>query len=487
MAFQDWVENAPSFVTTYDVSLGIAEWQRFYARYTAGRGNSRQLVRVIEIAIQHGVKSILVETRYIDADWRSEHARFYSTTYRRYPSVAHRAHFFTEALPGDIGDLSSLIDSYKGYTILRPLPSQPVGRTMIEPPPELALGTRCEAIETVDVLGWRMSVRGMPFISQDAQYLRCAHADLWMVLRHAYLRHQLGQRLPSEIHDATVGGVVVARQVPSGGLSVQQMMAGMSTLGLSPALLPLPQSQQESESLGLLGLFGIICRYVNSNITPIVSSDNHVWLVVGYTRAASAAHPNVTLYRHDDAAGPYVRVDNPWQEPATAHQPWRQVMLPLPPKIYMTAERAETIGRWWFERWMQSVPTTNPMVGSKNHDALTFRTYGINSSDFKWALNGRVGFDSEVARAYRLTPFPRNLWVVEAVDRLRRRADAPSVWGEVIIDPTASHYATPQEPGIIAAHAPGFWWVTSPDDDSEDSGGCSEEPYDSGRPDFSRI
>jgi hypothetical protein len=97
VAFADWAESPPDFITRYDVSAG-GDWNRFYNRYTAG-GVNAPLLRVIEIAMLHGVQSVLVETRYIDADWRSEHARFYSTTYTRYPSVAHRAHFFTKPLP----------------------------------------------------------------------------------------------------------------------------------------------------------------------------------------------------------------------------------------------------------------------------------------------------------------------------------------------------------------------------------------------------
>src|ERR1700733_709020 len=80
--------------------------------------------------------SVLVETRYIDADWRSEHASFYSTTYVRYPSVAHRANFFSEPLPSDLGDLAALQSACRGYVVLRPLKSSPVGRAMITPPPE---------------------------------------------------------------------------------------------------------------------------------------------------------------------------------------------------------------------------------------------------------------------------------------------------------------------------------------------------------------
>ncbi|WNG81745.1 hypothetical protein C6A86_026920 [Mycobacterium sp. ITM-2016-00316] len=484
-AFNDWAENPPAFVTTYDVKQDPAGWQNFFSRYTAGRGNPA-LLQVIKVVASYNVESILVETRYIDADWRSEHSRFYSTTYSRYPSIAHRAHFFTAPLPADLGDLSAITDHYKGYTVLRPLPSQPVGRTMIEPPAELVDGTRCEAIENVDVLGWPMTVRGMPFISQDAQYLRCAHSDVWMVLRHAYLRHQLGRKLPAEIHEATRGGNVVARQVPSEGLTHQQMMAGMATLGLSPATLALPQTSSENQAAGFLGLYPILCRCVNSNISPIVFSDNHVWLVVGYTRQPSGAHPNLTLYRHDDAAGPYMRVNDPWNEPSISHQPWRQVIIPLPPKIYMTGERAEVMGRWWFEQWLQSASSTNLLRQVQDRGDLTFRTYNADSSDFKFGLGGRAGLDPEVARRYRMAPWPRNLWVVEAVDRTLRGQSGGSVLGEVIVDPTANHYPSKHEPGILAAHAPGFWWMTVPDEATDVQGICTETFYESGRVDLSK-
>src|SRR5918995_1210962 len=70
----------------------------------------------------------------------------------------------------------------------------------------------------------------MPFLSQDAEYLRCAHAVLWMVLRHTHLAHGLPRHLTAEVHDAALGGVIVGRQVPSEGLSVQQMLAGATPL-----------------------------------------------------------------------------------------------------------------------------------------------------------------------------------------------------------------------------------------------------------------
>ncbi len=175
--------------------------------------------------------------------------------------------------------------------------------------------------------------------------------------------------------------------------------------------------------------------------------------------------------------------------PGTSHShnisPWVQALLPLPPKIYMTAERAELSGRWWFDRWLSTAPPSNPAVVAKSSNNLTFRAYGIDSSEFKFGLASRSGFDSTVAIKYRKTPLPRNLWVIEAMDRSLRNSTADCVLGEVLIDPTASYKATPDEPGIIAAHAPGFLWTMTPDVDIDSQETCATTPYASGRPVYS--
>jgi len=58
-------------------------------------GQRRPLVlkQVLGHAYAAGAQTAVIEYRYIDADYRDEHSRFYSTTFRRYPSVAHRIHF----------------------------------------------------------------------------------------------------------------------------------------------------------------------------------------------------------------------------------------------------------------------------------------------------------------------------------------------------------------------------------------------------------
>ena len=411
---------------------------------------------------------IVKEPRYIDADWRSQLARFYNGAFRRYPSVCHRLHFFTQQVDPDLADLADLQAAYRGYTVLRPLPVAPVGRTMIVPPPELSDAVRCEVQEKVDLFGWPFSVTAMPFISQDTQLLRCAHAALWMVLRHCAFVHGLPRRLPAEIHDAALGGVIVGRQLPSDGLSAFQLISAMSALGLSPTGKRLPQSATDEKSAGPLRLYGMVCRYINSRLPPVIISTTHAWVVVAYRRTPSSGNPVVQLWRHDDARGPYLPVDDPWNEPETAHQPWVSAYLPLLPKAYLDAERAEAVGRSWATIFQKSALYKGSTLEEAdtrrdNFEQSTLRTFLLESTRFKQGLSAR-GVPEPLASLLRRTPMSRYIWIIEVVDRRERSAGMPDVLGEVILDATLTQFEPLDDPAaILALHVDSFAFVSGID------------------------
>jgi hypothetical protein len=453
--------------TIFDMTSPGA-WEALVSDYTYPNGDA-PLNRIFEIARLHGVTTIVKEPRYIDADWRSQLARFYNGTFRRYPSVCHRLHFFTKPVPSDLEDLSGLQDAYRGYAVLRPLPLSPVGKTMISPPPDMDDAVRCESTETVDLFGWPFEIRSMPFISQDTQFLRCAHAALWMVLRHAHFSHGLPQRLPAEIHDAATGGVMVGRQLPSDGLSGYQLFSAMTSLGLSPTSKPLAETPDENETLGNLRLHGMICRYVNSSLPPIVISTTHAWVVVGYSRRGTLKEPLIHLWRHDDARGPYIEVPDPWNEPAQEHQPWLTVYLPLLPKAFVDAERAEVVGRAFISQVAQvsSIFTGTTLEVAANrqedYDRHTCRTYLVRSSVFKQGLSNR-GVPERLAAALRLSAMPRYIWVIEVVDRKLRREGKPDVIGEVVLDATLTQFEPLSDPAtVMCLHVDNFAFITGVD------------------------
>lgn len=479
-------------------------WNELQAMYLGNdrpgtrQRRSPQLARVAEIARGHDVTHLLIERRYIDRDWRAENSRYYASTFRRRPSVCHRVHFFTAPVPAD-HDLSGLQPHYRGYAVIRPLSIAPVGRTMIAPPAELAAGFRVESTEIVDVLGWPMEITAMPFISQDGQYLRCAHAAMWMVLHHMHLSWGMPRRLPSDIHDATAGGVVVGRQLPSGGLSHEQLMGGLSSLGLSPGHLQLTSTRQAATALDEpeLALYPVMCRHVNSNLPPLIRSSKHVWLAVAYVQEPSSGSQAVTLYCHDDALGPYLRVDDPWSaddvDPAATpnrrgmqDQPWSAAILPLPPKFYMNAERAEGVAARILGDHLASARAdgADDVSRAEVDDALRYRTYGIRGRDYKHGLTRRPVIDAGLARFYRLLPLPAYVWVVELIDKRLVGTDGsgPCVLGEVVLDPTAMREPTLIDDGLIAVHMPGWARADGPEYGTKWQTDPAAGAYSSGRP-----
>jgi hypothetical protein len=451
LALANWSPTGAN-ATIFDMKVSGA-WDELSADYAYMPKGNAPLRRIFEIAQAHGVTTIVKEPRYIDADWRSQLAHFYNGNFRRFPSVCHRLHFFAGSVPADLEDLGALQEFYRGYTVLRPLPISPVGRTMLMAPPEMDDAVRCESIEEVDLFGWPLHIRAMPFISQDTQYHRCAHAAIWMVLRHAHLTHGLPKRLPSDIHEAATGGVMTGRQLPSDGVSAYQMMCAMTVLGLSPAQKPLAGTPEENEAAGLLRLHAMICRYVNSSLPPIVISDTHAWVIAGYARRGSTEDPRIHLWRHDDAAGPYIEVPDPWNEAEEAHRPWLSVYLPLLPKAFVDAERAELVGKNFVKQFTNSglVEGTTFATAEARGDEFegpTYRTYLVPSTRFKRDLTRR-GVPERLAAAVRLSPMPRFVWVIEVVDRRLRNEGEPDVLGEVVLDATLTQFEPLNDPASV--------------------------------------
>lgn len=132
MKFSDWVSDDPAHIVDLRPEGAALELARYY------RGAGDVVDEIIGQAYSLEAQTAVVEHRYLDGDYRSEHSRFYSTTFRRYPSVAHRLHFFRGALPPgwDVSagayDFSGLADSYLGYSVMRPLAGARVGRTMLQ-------------------------------------------------------------------------------------------------------------------------------------------------------------------------------------------------------------------------------------------------------------------------------------------------------------------------------------------------------------------
>ncbi|WP_375504501.1 hypothetical protein, partial [uncultured Jatrophihabitans sp.] len=404
-----------------------SEEQSSQARSQPNRGQSRQVVlsEVLAQAYNLGAQTAVVEFRYVDADYRDEHSRFYSTTFRRYPSVAHRIHFFAETITEGARDPNVPLTfeglTYLGYLVLRPVPGAPVGRVLLAPPPYLSGHVTCIATDRVNLFGEQHSIRGAPFLAQDAQLLRCAHAALWVVARHHHLRWGAPRRLSHDIVDAVPLESAAGRVVPSPGLTISQMSAAATRLGLPPLVYDLRHLP------GHETLQRIACRYLNSGLPVIVAGRGHAFVLVGYRRTDEGTpDERIEFIRQDDEAGPYQVVPDFGVDTYT---PWQFFIVPLPAKLYVAAEEAEVLGDLWLRLIF------GREGGPVDRSSHALRTTAMLSNDFKAGLRARGVLDEQAA-TLRRTPMSRWVWIVELVDRSLRRAGRRAVIGEVVIDST---------------------------------------------------
>lgn len=415
----------------------------------------RVLTAVLAQAFRLDAQMAVIEYRYMDPDYRNEHSRFYSTTFRRYPSVAHRLHFFKEHPP------TELLDNYKpaafsdltylGFSILRPVPGAPVGRTMLTPPQETDDYVTCKCSDSVNFLGIDYWIEAAPFMAQDAQLSVCAHTTVWVTTYYHHLRFRTPRILPGDIVDAVPSEVGLGRPMPSTGLSVHQISEACARLGL-PAVVYRVDQLPPGESL-----FRVICRYLNSGLPVTVAGGGHAWVLVGYRRTLSAGgDERIEFIRQDDEVGPYQVVANPLLD---TYSPWQFIIVPLPRKVYLVGEEAEAHGRFHILRALRgrSNPETSKLLSDINDKEVSFRSRVMLSNEFKTGLDDRE-VDADLRTVYQRMHLSRWIWVVEAAYREERNRGEPCVAAEAILDATDHvrdlHVLARRIPGNISTWVP---------------------------------
>jgi hypothetical protein len=440
-----------------------AEWEELVADYGGDVAVSAPFRRAIEVVRENGCVSVVIENRYVDADYRSEFAAFWAHRFADRSAFARRLHFFSaEVAAGQLHDLPDATrDGYLGYVVCRPVPLGAVGRTVLKPPASMSGGVMTTIDDVVTLFGNRLHVRGAPFCQQDTEFLRCAHAAAWMCHYTAARRGLVARRLTAAFVDASPGLLSLHRALPSKGLTPLQVQAVFGSMG-QPALAldfnqlpqvqgvknPTPLSDNDGNplpgSLWDTRMFSIICRYLNSGFPVFIGTENHAFTVVGWGREGTETR----FYVNDDARGPYLKIDSPFTD--IPRMPWLLMMVPLPRKVFLSAESAENFG-YTILTGLAAVPALAQLAADVSASNVCLRTFLLDASDYKASLSDR-GVDPAVARGLKLARLPHHIWVVEAHVKAKCSSDEPCVVAEVILDST-SHDARPRQDAMIA---PGF-------------------------------
>ncbi len=421
---EDWADpsGGPDWVP---LSEGSGGWAKLKLRYR-WLGDPEALARVFHVVGGEATLA-LVERDYVDADYRDEFANFYAQTFRALPDRCERVHFFDQGR-----------QRYLGFTVLRPIHERPVCRTMLDPPASMRADVSCRARATASPYGFRFVVDGFPFISQDFQYGRCAHAAIWMIAYYHHLANRTPRYFMSDIVAAARAHQDIWRTIPSEGLSFRQITAILHDLKLpaiSYDLSKLPEGESAER---------IAQRYLDSRLPVMLLTPEHATVLVGYGRDDNGA---LYFVRHDDAKGPYLPVGD---LKADELGEWEALLVPLPGRIYLSGESAEVHARLVFYQELRSREDTVQLAEQLAKGSLRCRTYVTDIADYKRNLRTR-GLSDEVVAWHAGISASHWIWVTELQDRAAAERGPTCVLGEVVIDATSDS----RRPNQLFGNIPG--------------------------------
>lgn len=284
-----------------------------------------------------GTKTIVKEFPYTDRHYTEEYRSYYSTIFRPPTQQATRLHFFREAWSNEA--FASLIDlaasnedayqevverineSYLGFSVIRPLPSAPIGRTILCPFTSVPSRTYIQPLQRAHLAGFELKVHGVPFQQQETAVGACATTAIWSALAAAARVTGHRSPTPNQITEAATRHLLNNRAMPAdGGLELAQVLESVRASGYEPYVI------KPDRNFSVFSL-AIKC-YLASHIPVIVllqgQPDYHAVTLVGYRVSDSAyAKPALEIntanailratgltrvYVHEDRLGPYARM-----------------------------------------------------------------------------------------------------------------------------------------------------------------------------------
>lgn len=416
----DWAERSTARLYPWSERVALRD------RYRVLRDQAPQLDSLFELADALGATHVLLEAPYIDYDYRSEFSQHFSRRFQPPPDRNERLIFLRDGVA-------------VGMCVVRPI-TKPVGRSVMAVPDKLRDAVACVAEQEVRAYGRLSVVRGYPFMSQDGEYGRCAHAAVWSVVRYFHLRHRLGRHSIAAIVEATGTGQLPDRTASSGGLTVAEVRQALRRLGI-PVLVYDPRRQLTNTNLRT-----ILCQYLDSGFPLLLNTPGHLTVIVGY---AVDAADKIRWIRSDDNRGPY-RVVEDWDQanPSDGElNDWQKILVPLPGRIHVPAEAAEAAARRALHQQLGATGGPGEVRELREGGQLRFRTYATQPARWKQQLLDDDHVPT-ITRHYLSVPAPVWAWITE----VSVAGESGQVLGNVMVDATSSRHA----PQPVAADIDGW-------------------------------
>lgn len=338
-----------------------------------------------------GCKTVVIEQHYVDRVFMQDNAVFYARNLRSYPNFTQRLHFFSEpfgqpewkaliarAGSGEHAAVQGMLQKqYLGFSVVRPLPDSPLGRTLLPAPASRAPADTNSKFPTVrrhraHLAGFELEVKGVPFQQQDQGVSACATTALWSSLDSVAALEETPGASPATITEAaTRYPLQEGRPFPSEGLTVRQLCEATRAAGFSPIVIR--GTDPPNDRLQILS-------YLDSGLAPVLAlistkdgASGHAVSAVGFRFGDLPPRTDTSfafqdwsnrlrgVYIHDDRLGPYAfaelspltdtngkvrtRVAIEWPD-KTPDDEWflYALVIPVPFKLRLTATRIRRVG-----------------------------------------------------------------------------------------------------------------------------------------------
>ena len=492
-----------------------ADWMNLLQSVSGDDLPGAAVSNIIEKLRAAGAKSALVENDYLDRDYSDEFSVFYSRLFQRYRRHTRRLHFFRGNLAGAVaqGGFMGVIEAmnearstkeYLGFVVFRPVLDAPVGRAVLEfvdAPKGLTPCVQVRANYVTHPLGVDLTTWGMPFTQQDQRISACAQASIWMSGRHFHAKHGGPWFSTAAITEAASKPIdlLLSSSLPAGssGLGLNNMLRALRAMDRYPYAYAGEITDNGVVWPNALSPQAMIARYVGSGIPVIAGlgpwqagqSDGHAVVIVGdvfesvekpefHTSRPTLADLSPYFLVHDDQRGPYLRMPlkpglSEGETPYNVQEHLRFLIVPLPDKVYITAETAE-IKAWdrliFYQReWPgleakhadaigdASVRAATEALGALTENRVIARTYLTMGWKYKSRIQRSVASPALRSRiaAHEL---PRMVWVTEfgTVAQLNHSDwSKRRIFGHCVTDATSTGFSRP-----LIVHMPGFLWLT---------------------------
>lgn len=434
--------------------------------------------------------TVVLEDHYVDRVYRDSYYFYYSGKHFTYSRFCKRLSLFYGKLENDFADYS--IDELKGIFIgtivIRPLPEQSIGRTLLNPKYFLKDESVYIRVVTysVTIYGKKLDVKAFPYSMQDGETTSCAEITILNLLDYYSQSYpEYHYLLPSEINHLAEKSSY-ERKTPTRGMSYECISKIFCEAGFYPRLYSTQKMSKDK-------FHHVLSYYIESGIPvalglKLPNGSKHSIICIGHMKSDTSRIGEILNCSRDDKNSEAIWVsdtadlidaycimdDNrrPYYISRCLEKSYNEtkkgifleldgyeleyMMVPLYKRMILEATDAYEIcmsaisssnlgiksfvNLWPLELKKQLLGDEIAEFGSKENPIIV-RLYMASSRTFKKERDIKFMQNNKEAQDfYNSTVFPKFVWICELSSKkmYTKGNDECKVIGEIIIDATSS-------------------------------------------------